>query len=74
MLAPTLRHGQRVMKKMSVTSGLYPRSDGSSQGSLETFASHFEVSWTTSSPKLEAPLSGLDNRGPLVGELHNRWR
>ena len=44
MLAPTLGHGQRVMKKTSPTSGLYPRLVGSSQGSPETFASHFEAS------------------------------
>ena len=53
-LAPALGHGQRVMKKTSLTSGLYPRPDGSSQGSPETFASHFEASWTTSPPEIEA--------------------
>ena len=74
MLAPALGHGQRVMKKMSPTSGLYPRPDGSSQGSPETFASHFEASWTTSPPSLKLSLSGLDNKKPLVGELHDRWR
>ena len=40
-------------KKTSPTSGLYPRPDGSSQGSPETFSSHFEASWTTSPPELE---------------------
>ena len=44
ILAPTLGHGQRVMKKTSPTSGLYPRPNGSSQGSPETSASHFETS------------------------------
>ena len=54
MFASALGHGQRVIKKTSPTSELYPRPDGSSQGSLETFASHFEASWTTSPPELEA--------------------
>ena len=52
--APTLGHGRRAMKKTSPTSGSYPRSDGSFQGSSETSASHFETSWTTSPPELEA--------------------
>ena len=51
ILAPTLKHGQRMMKKTSPTSGLYPRPDGSSQGSPEVSASH---SGTASPPELEA--------------------
>ena len=31
-----------------------PRTDGSFRGSPETSALHFETSWTTSPPKLEA--------------------
>ena len=54
MLAPALGHGQRVTKKTSPTSELYPRPDGSSQGSPETFTSHLKASWTTSPPELEA--------------------
>ena len=54
ILAPALGHGQRAMKKTSPTSRLYPRPDGSFKGSLETSASHFETSWTTSPPELEA--------------------
>ena len=44
MPAPALGHEQSVTKKTSPTSGLYPRTDGSSQGSPETFTSHFEAS------------------------------
>ena len=54
ILAPTLGYGQRVMKKVFPTSGLCPRPDGPSQGSLEVSASHFETSGTTSPPELEA--------------------
>ena len=54
MLALALGHGQRVMKKTSPTSGLYPRLGDSSQGSPETFASHFKASWTKSPLELEA--------------------
>ena len=36
------------------TSGLYPRQDGPSQGSLEVFASHSETFGTTSPLELEA--------------------
>ena len=60
MFALALRHGQRVMEKTSPTLRLYPRPDGSSQGGPETFASHFEASWTTSPPELERlPLVSL---------------
>ena len=51
---PYTRTGQRVMKKASPTSGLYPRPNGPSQGSPEVTASHSETSRTTSPPELEA--------------------
>ena len=54
ILAPTLGHGQRLMKKASPTSGLYPRPDGPSQGSPEFSASHSETFGTASPPELEA--------------------
>ena len=54
ILAPALRHGQRVMKKASPTSGLDPRPDGPSQGSLEVSTSHFETSGTASPLELKA--------------------
>ena len=51
---PRPGHGRKAMKKTSPTSGPYPGSDGSFQGSLEVSASHSETSRTASPPELEA--------------------
>ena len=74
ILTPALGHGQRAMKRTS-----QPR--GFTSGRIALFKGVRRLLLRTSRPpgqrlhpSLELSLSGLDNKRPLVGELHNGWR
>ena len=65
ILAPTLGHGQRVKKKTSPTSRLYPRPDGPSQGRLEVPLHTPRPLGQRLHPSLKlSPLVGLTTGGP----------